>query len=165
MELLTAKELPRIRSIEKSLFVPHHGILLIVLEKNPLNIYLWIALYILIYIAIGMELYYYPLLLVHFLMSPIHGALVNWYCHKLGYRNIDSDDDSRNTLPIDFALLGELYQNNHHQNGKRLNFARRWFEVDFTYLATRMLAFAGIVRLKNLSIKRNHGRIVSQWGL
>ncbi len=37
-----------------------------------------------------------------FLMSPIHGAIINWFAHKYGYRNFEVGDTSRNFLPVDF---------------------------------------------------------------
>ena len=57
------------------------------------------------------------LLPVHFIMGPIHGAIVNWCGHRYGYRNFESDDVSRNTLVFDFLTMGELFQNNHHRFG------------------------------------------------
>jgi stearoyl-CoA desaturase (delta-9 desaturase) len=66
-------------------------------------------------------------------MGVIHGAIVNWCGHRYGYRNFAVDDKSRNTLPIDFLMMGELYQNNHHCHPNRQKFAVRWFEFDPTY--------------------------------
>ena len=48
-------------------------------------------------------------------------------------------DNSKNTLPIDFLMMGELYQNNHHRRPNNMNFAVRWFEIDLGYLATSFL--------------------------
>ena len=59
----------------------------------------------------------------------IHGAVVNWCGHKYGYRNFNSDDDSRNTLMVDVLAMGELFQNNHHARSRNANFAQRWFEL------------------------------------
>jgi stearoyl-CoA desaturase (delta-9 desaturase) len=66
-------------------------------------------------------------------MGPIQGATVNWFGHKVGYRNFSLPDQSRNTIPVDIFLMGELYQNNHHQFPMAQNFAKRWFEWDPTY--------------------------------
>ncbi|MCH8891320.1 MAG: acyl-CoA desaturase [Myxococcales bacterium] len=104
------------------------------------------AAYTLFYIAFAPSIFYFALLPVHFLMGPIHGAIVNWCGHKYGYRNFDTPDASRNTLPFDFLTLGELFQNNHHQARMAPNFAARWFEIDPAYLVIRTLAAIGIVQ-------------------
>ncbi len=104
------------------------------------------AAYTLFYIAFAPSIFFFALLPVHFLMGPIHGAIVNWCGHKYGYRNFDTPDSSRNTLPFDFLTLGELFQNNHHKAGMAPNFAVRWFEIDPAYLVIRTLAAIGIVQ-------------------
>ena len=104
------------------------------------------------YIVLGMDIVYYPFLVFHFLMGPIQGAIVNWFGHKVGYRNFNLKDNSKNTLPIDFLLMGELYQNNHHKNGKKPNFATRFFEIDFTYQIMRILIAFGVIKLR----EKNH---------
>lgn len=72
-------------------------------------------------------------------MGPIQGATVNWFGHKLGYRNYSLPNKSKNTVPIDVFLMGELYQNNHHRFTMALNFAKRWFEWHPTYLIILLL--------------------------
>ena len=82
-------------------------------------------------------------------MGPVHGAIVNWFGHWLGYRNFDQEDDSRNTLLIDFVTLGELFQNNHHKYGSRPNFAVRAWELDPAYVAVKLLAALGILEVQS----------------
>jgi stearoyl-CoA desaturase (delta-9 desaturase) len=93
----------------------------------------WGLLYFWFYWEFATSPWLFLLLPVHFLMGVIHGAIVNWCGHRYGYRNFAIDDKSRNTLPIDFLMMGELYQNNHHSHPTRQKFAVRWFEFDPTY--------------------------------
>jgi stearoyl-CoA desaturase (delta-9 desaturase) len=80
---------------------------------------LWATAYTGFYLVFATAWWQFLLLPVHFFMGPVHGAIVNWFGHYLGYRNFDQNDDSRNTLPFDFVTLGELFQNNHHRHGAR----------------------------------------------
>jgi stearoyl-CoA desaturase (delta-9 desaturase) len=105
------------------------------------------VLYVGIYWIFAPSWPYFLLLPIHFLMGPIHGAIVNWAGHKYGYRNFDTNDDSRNTLPFDFVTMGELFQNNHHKNGMSPDFAARWWEVDPTYPVIRLLDAVGIIEI------------------
>jgi stearoyl-CoA desaturase (delta-9 desaturase) len=105
------------------------------------------AFYVLFYVAFAPSWHWFLLLPIHFLMGPIHGAIVNWAGHKYGYRNFDTHDASRNTLPFDFVTMGELFQNNHHKNGMSPDFAARWFEIDPTYTVIRILGALGIIQI------------------
>ena len=91
-------------------------------------------------------------------MSPIHGAIINWFAHKYGYRNFEVKDTSRNFLPVDFLMMGESYHNNHHKNGSRANFGGvRWHEIDPAYQAIKLLNRLGVIQLakqKQLQIER-----------
>lgn len=109
---------------------------------------LWTTVYLGTYYFLQVEAIYYILIPIHFLVGPIQGAIVNWFGHKVGYRNFKTKDQSRNTLAVDFALMGELYQNNHHRYGQKLNFAHRWFEIDLTYQFSRILIFLGVIKLQ-----------------
>jgi len=94
------------------------------------------------------------LLPFHWYLGPIHGAIVNYFGHKLGYRNFESDDASKNTLVFDVLTAGELFQNNHHKFGQSPNFAVRWFEIDPTYQIMRALSFAGVIDMSKSQVSR-----------
>lgn len=111
---------------------------------------IFILLYIAFYIQFAEYWWMYLLLPVHFLMGPIHGAVVNWCGHKYGYSNFDNHDHSKNSLPLDFLMLGELFQNNHHKRPNNVNFASRWFEFDPSYPIIKMLHYLRIIRLRKL---------------
>ncbi len=107
--------------------------------------FVWIAAYTAVYFAFAPSPWFFLLLPAHYVMGPIHGAIVNWGGHKYGYRNYAAADYSRNTLVFDFLTLGELFQNNHHEFGMSPNFAARWFEIDPTYPIILLLEKLGIV--------------------
>lgn len=106
---------------------------------------LWGALYAVIYMAFATHWWLFLLLPVHWTLGPVHGAIVNWAGHKVGYRNYESSDNSKNTLVFDVLTMGELFQNNHHKWGQSPNFAVRLFEIDPAYQVMRVLAWLGII--------------------
>lgn len=108
---------------------------------------MWGALYVGFYALFATEAWMFALIPLHFVMGPLHGAIVNWCGHKYGYRNFPSHDQSRNTLVFDLVCAGELFQNNHHHNAKSPNFAMRRFEMDPTYQVMRLFHHLGILRL------------------
>ncbi len=105
--------------------------------------------YIAFYVVFAPSWHWYALLPIHFMMGPIHGAIVNWCGHKYGYRNFETTeaDKSKNTLVFDFVTFGELFQNNHHKYGMSPNFAARWFEIDPTYPIIKVLHWLRIIDL------------------
>jgi len=109
----------------------------------------FMGLYTAYYVHFAPHWTYFLLLPVHFMMGPIHGAIVNWCGHKYGYRNFETTktDKSRNTLVFDFVTFGELFQNNHHKYGMSPNFAARWFELDPTYPIIKLLSWLKIIDL------------------
>jgi stearoyl-CoA desaturase (Delta-9 desaturase) len=111
---------------------------------------LWGTAYALFYIKfVPTDCWYlYLLLPIHFLMGPVHGAIVNWSGHKYGYQNFDNNDKSKNSLAVDFLMGGELFQNNHHKNYSRPNFAAKWYEFDPTYPVIKVLNFFRIIKLR-----------------
>lgn len=108
---------------------------------------LYVGFYVYAYAFWGAPLWTFALLPVHFLMGPVHGAIVNWCGHKYGYRNFDNGDKSVNALPFDFLTMGELFQNNHHKFGMAPKFAARAFEFDPAWPIIRALAAFGIIEI------------------
>jgi stearoyl-CoA desaturase (Delta-9 desaturase) len=108
----------------------------------------WGIAYTMVYVIFAPSPWFFLLLPVHFLMSPIHGAIINWFAHKYGYRNFEVGDTSKNFLPVDFLMMGESYHNNHHKHGSRPNFGGiRWHEIDPTYIVIKALNFLGVIQI------------------
>lgn len=112
---------------------------------------IWGVLYILFYVEFATHWSMYLLLPIHFLMAPVHGAIINWFAHKFGYTNFKVSDTSVNLLPFDFLMMGEGYHNNHHKHGSRVNFGVKWHEIDVSYLILKVLHAVGIVKLKKMT--------------
>lgn len=108
----------------------------------------WGIVYILFYMAFATSWWMFLLLPIHFVMGPLHGVIINWFSHTMGYRNFETKDTSTNFLPFDFLVGGECYHNNHHKYGSRPNFGGiRWHEIDPTWLVIRVLNKLNIIQL------------------
>ncbi|WP_225888670.1 acyl-CoA desaturase [Myxococcus xanthus] len=105
------------------------------------------ALYTLVYKRFATRRWHWALLPLHFVMGPVHGAIVNWCGHRYGYRNFANRDQSRNTLPLDVVCMGELFQNNHHARPASPDFAAKRFELDPTWQVMRLLARMKLIQV------------------
>jgi len=71
-------------------------------------------------------------------------GLVNGVCHRWGYRNIDTPDNSRNNGWVALLTFGEGLHNNHHGAQSRANLAMHWLEWDATYWTIRLMGLFGL---------------------
>ena len=76
-----------------------------------------------------------------------HGTFtINSVAHLWGSRRFDTADDSRNNFALAIITLGEGWHNNHHRFMYACRQGLRWWEVDVTYYAIKMLNWLGIAR-------------------
>ena len=68
---------------------------------------------------------------------------VNSVTHLWGYRNYDTNDDSRNHWLVGY-LNGEGWHNNHHAEPRCASYGQRWWEFDVYYLVIRALERVGL---------------------
>lgn len=110
----------------------------------------WVLVYFGFYYTYAPTPWLYLLVPIHVFMSPIHGAVINWYAHRYGYRNFRMKNTSENLFHIDLLMLGEAYHNNHHKFASRVNFGYRWHEIDPVYPVILLLEKIGVIhRNKN----------------
>jgi stearoyl-CoA desaturase (delta-9 desaturase) len=69
---------------------------------------------------------------------------VNSVTHRYGYRNYETDEDSRNHLVLGYLANGEGWHNNHHADQRSARFGHRWWEIDTTYAVIRLLEMLGL---------------------
>ncbi len=145
---LTGKELPEPQFTEQYLPVWP------ALDKFGDSIITRIAFgvaYTAFYVYFAPSAWWYLLLPIHYLMGPIQGAVVNWCGHKYGYANFNNGDHSKNSEPWGIFLMGELFQNNHHKYPTSPSFAKKWFEMDPTYIIMTIMNGVGLIKLKKTS--------------
>ena len=76
-----------------------------------------------------------------------HGTFtINSVAHLWGSRRFDTADDSRNNFVLALITLGEGWHNNHHKFMYACQQGLRWWEVDVTYYALKILNWLGIAR-------------------
>jgi stearoyl-CoA desaturase (delta-9 desaturase) len=113
---------------------------------------LWAAAYIAFYVQFATAWWMFLFLPIHFIMGPLHGAIINWFAHKYGYINFVLRDTSKNLLPFDFLMMGESYHNNHHYNSKNANFGFRWFEMDPGFVIIQIFDKLKIIKIRKQEI-------------
>jgi stearoyl-CoA desaturase (Delta-9 desaturase) len=109
---------------------------------------LWSGIYTWFYIAFAPNPWWYILIPIHIAMGPVHGVIINWFAHKYGEVNFETDNTSRNLFKVDLLMLGEGYHNNHHKFPSRSNFAARQGELDLCYPVIVLFNKLRIIRLK-----------------
>lgn len=79
---------------------------------------------------------------------PIQGWLVNSFGHHSGYRNFETPDKSRNNTAVAWLVMGEGYQNNHHQDPRSAKFSVKWWEVDLGYALCLLAQGLGLLTIR-----------------
>ena len=69
---------------------------------------------------------------------------VNSVTHRWGYRNYETDENSRNNWIVALISNGEGWHNNHHAQPRSAAHGHRWWEFDVTWLTIRLLSLVGL---------------------
>lgn len=69
---------------------------------------------------------------------------VNSATHLWGYRNYETDENSRNNWFVALVSNGEGWHNNHHADQRSAAHGHRWWEFDVTYLTICFLERLGL---------------------
>ena len=69
---------------------------------------------------------------------------VNSVTHIWGYRNYETDENSRNNWLVALVSNGEGWHNNHHADQRSAAHGHRWWEFDVTYLTICLLEKLGL---------------------
>ncbi len=87
--------------------------------------------------------------------------LVNSATHVWGYRSYPTRDTSTNLWWVALLTFGEGWHNNHHASQTSARHGLRWWELDATYWAIRLLAVVGLAhgvkRPRTIPMPRSRG--------
>ncbi len=109
---------------------------------------LWVGVYGFFYYTFVTQWWMWVFLPINLTMGPIHGLIINWVAHKVGYRNFEVSDTSTNLMKWDIFMMGEGLHNNHHKRGDQPNFAYKSNEFDPSYPVIKAFHFLGMIRIK-----------------
>lgn len=69
---------------------------------------------------------------------------VNSLAHVFGYRNYETDENSRNNWFVGLVSNGEGWHNNHHADQRSAKHGHKWWEFDVTWLTVALLERLGL---------------------
>ena len=69
---------------------------------------------------------------------------VNSLTHLIGYRNYDTNENSRNSWLVALVTVGEGWHNNHHHDQASASNQHRWWELDVSYYEIKLLEKLGL---------------------
>lgn len=94
-------------------------------------------------LSTGLSLLVYGMFLR--LVVVMHATwLINSATHIWGYRNYETQDNSRNLWWVALLTYGEGWHNNHHAHQRAARHGRRWWELDLTWLTIRLMQSVGL---------------------
>jgi stearoyl-CoA desaturase (Delta-9 desaturase) len=120
--------------IENNLYTPH----------SRLGVILMLIIDVILFQGWGFIVW-----LVQISWIPLWAAgVVNGFGHWWGYRNTDTKDFSRNIVPWDFWVGGELLHNNHHADPASPKLSLKWWEFDIGWLYITILKKLGLAQIR-----------------
>lgn len=90
---------------------------------------LLIASFVLLLAVLDPNLIFYVWAVPVFLVSVSQIAF-NYFCHKRGYRNFVTKDQSTNNVFMWPLILGDAWHNNHHAHADKPSTKIKWWEFD-----------------------------------
>ncbi len=75
-------------------------------------------------------------------------GVINGVGHYWGYRNFETEDASRNIVPIGILIGGEELHNNHHAYGSSAKLSNKWWEFDIGWLYIRIMEMLGLADVR-----------------
>lgn len=92
------------------------------------------------------------ILVTQIVWIPLWAAgVINGIGHYWGYRNFETQDASRNIIPLGVLIGGEEFHNNHHAYMYSAKLANKWWELDVGWVYIRLLEICGLASVKRIA--------------
>ncbi len=78
-------------------------------------------------------------------------GVINGIGHYLGYRNFETQDASRNIIPLGVLIGGEEFHNNHHAYCYSAKLGNKWWELDIGWVYIKLLESFGLADVKRVA--------------
>ena len=121
--------------IERNIYTRH----------NYLGVVLMLAIDVLLFGWWGFLVWAIQMLWIPFWAAGV----VNGIGHWVGYRNGKTRDQSRNVIPWDFWVGGELLHNNHHLNPASPKLSIKWWEFDIGWMYIQIFRALKLAKLRS----------------
>jgi stearoyl-CoA desaturase (Delta-9 desaturase) len=98
-----------------------------------------------IFLLLNFVIFGLPGIIIYFLyviyVNIIRHIMIDGLYHNLGYRNFDTQDNSKNLFPIGIIFGGSELHNNHHANPNSIKTSYKLFEFDIGWVFIKILKF------------------------
>jgi len=85
---------------------------------------------------------------IQMIWIPLWAAgVVNGIGHYWGYRNTETNDTSKNIMPIGLIIGGEELHNNHHNKPASAKLSEKWFELDIGWFWIKTLSYLKLAKI------------------
>ena len=133
--------------LERNVYTPH----------NVLGILIMLAIDLVVFGLPGIAIFIAQIAWIPFWAAGV----INGIGHYLGYRNFETEDASRNIIPLGVFIGGEEFHNNHHAYGSSAKLANKWWELDIGWVYICMLEALGLASVKKVSPRVSFSRASS----
>ena len=95
----------------------------------------------------GLAIYVAQILWIPFWAAGV----INGIGHYLGYRNFETQDASRNIIPLGVLIGGEEFHNNHHAYCYSAKLGNKWWELDIGWVYIKLLESLRLATVKRIA--------------
>jgi stearoyl-CoA desaturase (delta-9 desaturase) len=120
--------------VERHVYTPH----------SRLGIGICLVFNVIAFGGVGVIIWAVQMLWIPFWAAGVINGIGHWW----GYRNGNTQDQSRNISPIGFIIGGEELHNNHHLDPASAKLSRRWYEFDIGWFYIKLLQSLKLAKLK-----------------